>query len=973
MTVPGNKMWSLWTAFTSAWWLLQSARDVVVLSFTALLIGTAAIFCMPSLLTINFGISALIIAQSLFRIGSLSQRRLPGAQVAEFLVAAQKVIQKVILGLVGVAHLFIVFPALMFFSFFLPSCFVLPGFVRKAILGLPERLGIEKRREIIDTPEKVVVYLWRLCVNRMGRLRNRVIQKASAGIFVFLNTKQVTVASALLSDTVWSLLNSAAIDVVFLCWTTVIRSRLTGVLSWLQGFVAVIVIAPALYFGSESQGTGAATAFFSAQYQLVMAPLGLFYYWMNMFQNAAADLDKQQYLDKQHGNARIYDKLSVLDVATCSEAYAIRLLTILPGISGQPLRCDLQVARMISKELPCPLYEALSYVWGPPDLAEAILINSREFSVSTALYYALVQLRYPRQSRTLWVDAICINQDDTAERMSQVLLMQEIYSRSSRVVVWLGEYEPLGLKRFLRQDTGSAADVQSIRFGAARVARFLLQRPWWTRAWITQELVLAKDVQVNCGSHFIHWDRLCPLINACSERPYFPTDDPEVHFAEFRVLFDYRNGRLPKKALDKELETRRRLDRSTDLLALIYDFRSRQATDSRDKVFAFQGLAQGREVSHLGNGLSVDSFPPLVRPDYTRRDSFLCIDLARRHIRRTRSLAIVALAECARQEIPEHPDTVNDNRQQYIPSWAPAFMNIDGVKAGLQWRPFWTGLPDDRDTTTKFSAAGEVPINILPADPDIIAKECGGPDQSIDDAAICEGYPHKLDIEILSGAGEAVIEVGLRAGGSIVQLLDETIKVINRQSSAMQDSFQARMAWDSVLPLWRLTAKDAYSRRKATGYCDPPFEELFHLTITGGKFGAHPDCYVKDNVSRPLLRNVYLTRRSARINAETVAYLKAREETCYNRTFFITGNDQFGIGPAQVKIGDEVRAVLGMQVPAILRKITDVEGREGSLQYSPDDWVYIGQAYVHDMMVCREELVNSVKRGDALLEKRVLT
>jgi hypothetical protein len=123
----------------------------------------------------------------------------------------------------------------------------------------------------------------------------------------------------------------------------------------------------------------------------------------------------------------------------------IRLLTLLPceDDEGQ-IACRLETANLSSD---CE-YAAISYVWGDADATTEILVNNVAFSATTNLVSGLRHfLRYglglpgkeddaslPR----LWVDAICINQQDTAERNRQVALMGEIYTGSHYVLTWLG-------------------------------------------------------------------------------------------------------------------------------------------------------------------------------------------------------------------------------------------------------------------------------------------------------------------------------------------------------------------------------------------------------------------------------------------------------------------------------------------------------------------------------------------------------
>ncbi|KAF2746408.1 heterokaryon incompatibility, partial [Sporormia fimetaria CBS 119925] len=84
-------------------------------------------------------------------------------------------------------------------------------------------------------------------------------------------------------------------------------------------------------------------------------------------------------------------------------------------------------------------YETLSYTWGNPAPTHQILLCGHPFPISQNLYTALLHLASSSGPRIFWIDAVCINQLDLAEKAKQVEIMFDIYRASSRVVVWLGE------------------------------------------------------------------------------------------------------------------------------------------------------------------------------------------------------------------------------------------------------------------------------------------------------------------------------------------------------------------------------------------------------------------------------------------------------------------------------------------------------------------------------------------------------
>jgi hypothetical protein len=98
-----------------------------------------------------------------------------------------------------------------------------------------------------------------------------------------------------------------------------------------------------------------------------------------------------------------------------------------------------------------PAYEALSYTWGSQEGKVPILLNGQPLDVTPNLHVALTHLRrtftlkYNKlhvatgDRRRLWIDAVCINQQDVDERNSQIRFMWSIYANAAQVLVWLGE------------------------------------------------------------------------------------------------------------------------------------------------------------------------------------------------------------------------------------------------------------------------------------------------------------------------------------------------------------------------------------------------------------------------------------------------------------------------------------------------------------------------------------------------------
>lgn len=164
---------------------------------------------------------------------------------------------------------------------------------------------------------------------------------------------------------------------------------------------------------------------------------------------------------------------------------SIRLLQLLPSRKNStPLQGDIfEYPLQDSGTLSCP-YEALSYVWGSEEKPDCITINEHDLNITRNLYTALLHLRDHTCPRLIWIDAICINQDDKdKEKEEQIPLMPEIYARAQRVVVWLGDAGEDGdeaLEAIRRYTSEISLDIKLFAYSIQK----LLQRPWFQRIWV---------------------------------------------------------------------------------------------------------------------------------------------------------------------------------------------------------------------------------------------------------------------------------------------------------------------------------------------------------------------------------------------------------------------------------------------------------------------------------------------------------
>jgi Heterokaryon incompatibility protein (HET) len=216
-----------------------------------------------------------------------------------------------------------------------------------------------------------------------------------------------------------------------------------------------------------------------------------------------------------------------------TETRQIRLLILAPGVWSSEIKCDLKYADLDQE----PYYEALSYTWGDANDVRPILLAGSVFNVTTNLEIALRYIRFGSTHRTLWIDALCINQRDIPERNYQVAMMRDIFLRAAKVLAWTGppsENVQIALEG-IEYVAKRVHDNREILFGVKRPRRFtpkiisdlgfdlkvldwnaiwdFLERPYWSRMWIVQELACSGPTHndrciILCGQWELTKDQL---------------------------------------------------------------------------------------------------------------------------------------------------------------------------------------------------------------------------------------------------------------------------------------------------------------------------------------------------------------------------------------------------------------------------------------------------------------------------------
>jgi hypothetical protein len=263
-------------------------------------------------------------------------------------------------------------------------------------------------------------------------------------------------------------------------------------------------------------------------------------------------------------------------------------------------------------------YEALSYVWGASHSRRQIDLDGVPVNVTDNLYSALVHLR--RQPTTsgdanpfavLWADALCINQNDLAEKAQQIPLMRDIYGGCMGVLVWLGEETPdvqgsLALAEMLTRSPRGCAVPPPHDQSWVRLFE-LFRRPWFRRVWVIQELALAPRALMICGHTRQLWRSLVGVLEVAESMDI----NVEGMYGDQAVLKIVRHLENSRKQAEK--------GHFRSLLKLMTRYRDCLSTHPRDKIFALFGIASRHSTERLRLGLSYDVSVQDLYIDFARR------------------------------------------------------------------------------------------------------------------------------------------------------------------------------------------------------------------------------------------------------------------------------------------------------------------------------------------------------------------
>lgn len=590
----------------------------------------------------------------------------------------------------------------------------------------------------------------------------------------------------------------------------------------------------------------------------------------------------------------------------------IRTVMIQPGGRKDHLLCTIEQHKLTE----LPEYEAISYAWGTPKRNRLLRVDERQLWITPNAESILHHLRSPSQPRRVWIDGICINQENGIERSQQVSLMHSVYSRASMVLIWMGKSDAhtSGVFQFfslvdqlrsseLVKDKTKEESLQNEKLGLAsnpdignkcfkdhesdnfsRISAFA-DRPWFHRAWTFQEACLSVNSQIMCGQ-----DQL-PLHIFISAVLYLTSHG-------MSTIFGQTTDTITALA---NFAAANPTNRTSYLSLLLPLTRNLQTTDPRDKVFALLGMIDRTAL-------------PVPTPSYAVSVSEVYTLTTRAMITQEGALSVLSGVYG-----PHHPS-------RNLPSWAPDWQlpRRTAYLHGYDWfsssnlycinkgAPFSNSIQNDLGSDVQILPLRGAPVAT-------ISRLCN-PNALLAQVA-------RLPIDNGSSTSSKAVAAWLYDLEQIVDTIRYSLCRFNfNYAQTGEDATEALMKTLSAdrggvgtegMGVWR--TEDLMSGSM--------------MTITSRWWSGclHGENGETDDAFTP----------SKRLASAILTFLKGR-------TVFTTNEGLFGIAGEEIRVGDEIWDVVGGEVPFVLRQAGDAQktgGMEGNKRLT-----IIGEAYVHGIM-----------------------
>ncbi|KAF3762000.1 hypothetical protein M406DRAFT_74917 [Cryphonectria parasitica EP155] len=593
-----------------------------------------------------------------------------------------------------------------------------------------------------------------------------------------------------------------------------------------------------------------------------------------------------------------------------------------------------QLATFSLNQPDCPSFTTVSYTWGTEYADEHIHISGHQIRVLQNLLPFLRMISSRRHlggqdlrdeeddddkegektddddhdddaDKWLWIDSICINQTDLAERASQVHLMGQIYHQAARTLVWLGERTEetdqaiafLSLLGRRRKEFRAAVHKRRIRIPPDlqghpgwRSLDGFLQNTWWRRVWTLQEFIVPRDLCFHCGPTSLTREAFRQGIDALE---LFSSFKAYVRPSVWTTAWNRR------RIMDwYQVEPTRHNMSLISLMAFCGDY---GVTDARDRIWAVHGLAREQDRQMIG------------RPTYDDDASTLWIRLVRQFVDTFNCLDIICFAQLFHNQHPDWPSWAPDWRVPVLqPSVVPLMVSQSTNEHLANFRP--VRKPRDHKRDAAYKASKEEPPRI---------KSWGSPPGG--GHLVCEG----ILLDHIDGLGPIPHEPAT--------VVESTSRMNIKTTHYAQQEKDRWVILQSVTRALVLDRLDRFLERAAP--VSQYARDLRHLVAAYGDqdnaSGAAPKWFGRwwRRHADPALRikgwtlgelcvsdQRDETRQSAPMGPKSFLSRLRGTMEAQNRRLMVTNLGFPGMAPRRAQKGDAVCVLFGCNVPVVLRR-----------------------------------------------------
>ena len=607
------------------------------------------------------------------------------------------------------------------------------------------------------------------------------------------------------------------------------------------------------------------------------------------------------------------------------QAGEIRIVTLLSGHLYDSVQCELSVRSVDASAA----YEGLSYVWNRHKQIKSIIVNGQSIEVDSNLACALKDLRYLDRPRSLWVESLCVNQEDIEERNNHVSLLAPIMTRAESVCIWLGKGDDVFNVLFSFDSilsTITLDDTTHGRFVSREVASAFSRLANEARFHLgfVQAIGLARHPILYYGRHHMPWRDFVDVVSilgkqrsstsAPSGRSYHSNDssgdegDLNIDLSPLRTLVEHVDG-LVRWQDDSQIQ------RIHSLEFLVMRFSWIKPTIHHDAIYSMLPLASDISFSakHSVTLISknfADELPPLqaVSKLEITPPVFRALQAIRRSLERRPLTLIVDYSQPFEHLCKDFVQMAIHNSQSLdilCRPWAPTSYDLPS------WVQDWSQAPLVMDRDNIFQRFNG----------DCFTSDSGHEKKQAYDASRSNRPTFRLS-DSPTGVPRISVE------GFILDAIH--LKKPPAMMGNIPAGWVESLGWQNIEDpapekAWRTLAGDCTrGSGSPSGYYRRACEEVFQRTVPG--YGL--------NVQREIPRSGPIIQE----------FLKRVEAVVWGRRLIRTEKHGFvGLAPGATKKRDVVAILYGLSVPVVLRQIQD--SLEGDNVFT-----MVGECFIYGMM-----------------------